>query len=194
MAALAQLEDIANGRVLKECFQRSHWPAGTRWWLAYQPSQIAQSHPFFLALRWTAPAWRRETDRCPALPVPAEVLTTMGFVATRAFQRETGHFTFIPVPRHASRMGRPYPYDAQISNLSQRCGWTGKHSISSCNQSDGLQSHCCKGTIRERICFCEQKTFSVHKCATDLWCADVSHKWGGTLAWFNSWIIHPASG
>ena len=88
MAALASLEDITNGnirreRVFREC---EDLLANHDNWLM---SHFRLPRPVLLELcteLW--PALERNTARSKGLSVPTQVLTTLGFLATGAFQRE----------------------------------------------------------------------------------------------------------
>ncbi|KAK0139210.1 putative nuclease HARBI1 [Merluccius polli] len=69
MAVLALLEDIANGRIRNERISKS-----------YILLEIGSTE--------LGPGLERQTARSHALPVPIQVLTTLGFLATGSFQRE----------------------------------------------------------------------------------------------------------
>ena len=88
MAALALLEDIANGRIRRERVFRDQTDL-----LAHDDDWLMSRFrlPWAILLELCAelgPALERETARNHALPVPLQVLTTLGFLATGAFQRE----------------------------------------------------------------------------------------------------------
>ncbi|KAK0144490.1 hypothetical protein N1851_017119 [Merluccius polli] len=56
------------------------------------------------------PALQRNTARSQGLSVPTQVLTTLGFLATGAFQQELDRSVPVnPEPSHASCVGRNYP-------------------------------------------------------------------------------------
>ncbi|KAK0146348.1 putative nuclease HARBI1 [Merluccius polli] len=80
MAALALLEDLANGAIQRKRLfrERDDLLANDDTWL------ISRFH-FPRQLR---PALERNTARSQGLSVPTQVLTTLGFLATGAFQRE----------------------------------------------------------------------------------------------------------
>ena len=88
MAALALLEDIANGRIRRERVFRDHndfLAQDDDWLISYF------RFPRAILLELCAelgPNLERETVRSHALPVPLQVLTTLGFLATGSFQRE----------------------------------------------------------------------------------------------------------
>ena len=88
MAALAVFEDIANGAIRREHVFRDREDL-----LAHEDSCLISRFRFLRAILlelcaelW--PALERNTERIHALPVPIQVMTTLGFLATGAFQRE----------------------------------------------------------------------------------------------------------
>lgn len=88
MAALALLEDIFNGQIRRERVFRDHND-----FLAHDDDWLISRFRFPRAtlLELCAelgPNLERETARSHALPVPLQVLTTLGFLATGSFQRE----------------------------------------------------------------------------------------------------------
>ncbi|XP_026090023.1 putative nuclease HARBI1 [Carassius auratus] len=88
MAALALLEDIANGRIRRERVFRDHndFLAQDDDWLI---SRFRFPRAVLLELcAELGPNLERETMRSHAIPVPLQVLTTLGFLATGSFQRE----------------------------------------------------------------------------------------------------------
>ncbi|XP_059915803.1 putative nuclease HARBI1 [Gadus macrocephalus] len=88
MAALALLEDIANGQIRRECIfrEREDLLANDDDWLM---SRFSFPRPVLLELcAELRPALERHTARSQGLSVPTQVLTTLGFLATGAFQRE----------------------------------------------------------------------------------------------------------
>lgn len=88
MASLALLEDLANGAIRRERIYRHRHDllANDDEWLLSRfrfPRAVlldicAELQPFL----------ERHTQRSHALPVPTQVLTTLGFLATGTFQRE----------------------------------------------------------------------------------------------------------
>ncbi|XP_045076311.1 putative nuclease HARBI1 [Coregonus clupeaformis] len=88
MAALALLEDIFNGQIRREQVFRDHsdFLAHDNDWLI---SRFRFPRAILLELcAELGPNLERETVRSHALPVPLQVLTTLGFLATGSFQRE----------------------------------------------------------------------------------------------------------
>ena len=88
MAALALLEDIANGQIRRERIfrEREDLLANDDDWLM---SRFRFPRPVLLELcAELRPALERHTARSQGLSVPTQVLTTLGFLATGAFQRE----------------------------------------------------------------------------------------------------------
>ncbi|KAL6486323.1 hypothetical protein MHYP_G00057150 [Metynnis hypsauchen] len=88
MAALALLEDIANGRIRRERVFRDHYD-----FLAHDDDSLISRFRFPRAVLLElcaelGPVLERETARSCALPVPLQVLTVLGFLATGSFQRE----------------------------------------------------------------------------------------------------------
>lgn len=88
MAALAVLEDIVNGAIRRQRGFRDRED-----FLAHQDNWFISRFRFQRAIllelyteMW--PALEHNTARSHVLPVPIQVLTTLGFLATRAFQRE----------------------------------------------------------------------------------------------------------
>jgi len=98
MAALALLEDIANRRIRRERVFRDQTDL-----LAHDDDWLMSRFrlPRALLLELCAelgPALEHETARNHALPVPLQVLTTLGFLATGAFQRELADRSGISQP------------------------------------------------------------------------------------------------
>ncbi|XP_059915793.1 putative nuclease HARBI1 isoform X3 [Gadus macrocephalus] len=88
MAVLALLEDIANGHIRRERIfrEREDLLANDDDWLM---SRFRFPRPVLLELcAELRPALERHTARSQGLSVPTQVLTTLGFLATGAFQRE----------------------------------------------------------------------------------------------------------
>ncbi|XP_062373197.1 putative nuclease HARBI1 [Sardina pilchardus] len=88
MAVLALLEDVANGRIRRERVYHDYHD-----FLAHDDDWLISRFrlPRAILLELCAelgPRLERETARSHALPVPLQVLTTLGFLATGAFQRE----------------------------------------------------------------------------------------------------------
>ncbi len=88
MAALAVLEDIVNGAIRRERMFRDREDL-----LAHDDNWLISHFTFpraiFLELcAELRPALERNAARSHALPVPIQVLTTLGFLATGALQRE----------------------------------------------------------------------------------------------------------
>nr|XP_055036504.1 putative nuclease HARBI1 isoform X2 [Misgurnus anguillicaudatus]XP_055042372.1 putative nuclease HARBI1 isoform X2 [Misgurnus anguillicaudatus]XP_055063138.1 putative nuclease HARBI1 isoform X2 [Misgurnus anguillicaudatus]XP_055075733.1 putative nuclease HARBI1 isoform X2 [Misgurnus anguillicaudatus] len=88
MAALALLEDIFNGQIRRERVFRDHND-----FLAHDDDWLISRFRFPRAILLElcaelGPNLERETARSHALPVPLQVLTTLGFLATGSFQRE----------------------------------------------------------------------------------------------------------
>lgn len=88
MAALALLEDILNGRIRRELIFRDYND-----FLAHDDDWLISRFRFPRAILLElcaelGPNLERETMRSHALPVPLQVLTTLGFLATGSFQRE----------------------------------------------------------------------------------------------------------
>ncbi|KAL6487847.1 hypothetical protein MHYP_G00044730 [Metynnis hypsauchen] len=88
MAALALLEDIANGRIRRERVFRDHYD-----FLAHDDDWLISRFRFPRAVLLElcaelGPVLERETARSRALPVPLQVLITLGFLTTGSFQRE----------------------------------------------------------------------------------------------------------
>ncbi|KAL6469110.1 hypothetical protein MHYP_G00226340 [Metynnis hypsauchen] len=88
MAALALLEDIANGRIRRERVFRDHYD-----FLAHDDDWLISRFRFPRAVLLElcaelGPVLERETARSRASPVPLQVLTTLGFLATGSFQRK----------------------------------------------------------------------------------------------------------
>ncbi|KAL6478454.1 hypothetical protein MHYP_G00142890 [Metynnis hypsauchen] len=88
MAALALLEDIANGRIRRERVFRDHYD-----FLAHDDDWLISRFRFPRAVLLElcaelGPVLERDTARSRASPVPLQVLTALGFLATGSFQRE----------------------------------------------------------------------------------------------------------
>ncbi|KAK0144348.1 putative nuclease HARBI1 [Merluccius polli] len=88
MAVLALLEDIANGRIRNERVFRDYYD-----FLAHDDDWLISRFRFPRAVLLEictelGPGLERQTARSHALPVPIQVLTTLGFLATGSFQRE----------------------------------------------------------------------------------------------------------
>ncbi|KAK0136438.1 putative nuclease HARBI1 [Merluccius polli] len=88
MAVLALLEDIANGRIRNERVFRHYYD-----FLAHDDDWLISRFRFPRAVLLEictelGPGLERQTARSHALPVPIQVLTTLGFLATGSFQRE----------------------------------------------------------------------------------------------------------
>ncbi|KAL6481118.1 hypothetical protein MHYP_G00091980 [Metynnis hypsauchen] len=88
MAALALLEDIANGRIRRERVFRDHYD-----FLAHDDDWLISRFRFPRAVLLElcaelGPVLEREAARSRASPVPLQVLTMLGFLATGSFQRE----------------------------------------------------------------------------------------------------------
>ncbi|KAL6490094.1 hypothetical protein MHYP_G00004390 [Metynnis hypsauchen] len=88
MAALALLEDIANGRTRRERVFRDHYD-----FLAHDDDWLISRFRFPRAVLLElcaelGPVLERDTARNRASPVPLQVLTALGFLATGSFQRE----------------------------------------------------------------------------------------------------------
>ncbi|KAL6469081.1 hypothetical protein MHYP_G00226050 [Metynnis hypsauchen] len=88
MAALALREDIANGRIRRERVFCDHYD-----FLAHDDDWLISRFRFPRAVLLElcaelGPVLERETARSRALPVPLQVLTMLGFLATGSFQRE----------------------------------------------------------------------------------------------------------
>ncbi|KAL6474794.1 hypothetical protein MHYP_G00158340 [Metynnis hypsauchen] len=88
MAALALLEDLANGRIRRERVFRDHYD-----FLAHDDDWLISRFRFPRAVLLElcaelGPVLEREAARSRALPVPLQVLTALGFLATGSFQRE----------------------------------------------------------------------------------------------------------
>ncbi|KAL6460876.1 hypothetical protein MHYP_G00308420 [Metynnis hypsauchen] len=88
MAALALLEDLANGRIRRERLFRDHYD-----FLAHDDDWLISRFrvPRAVLLELCAelgPVLKRDTARSRASPVPLQALTTLGFLATGSFQRE----------------------------------------------------------------------------------------------------------
>ncbi|KAL6481077.1 hypothetical protein MHYP_G00091570 [Metynnis hypsauchen] len=88
MAALALLEDLANGRIRRERLFRDHYD-----FLAHDDVWLISRFRFPRAVLLElcaelGPVLERDTARSRALPVPLQVLTALGFLATGSFQRE----------------------------------------------------------------------------------------------------------
>ncbi|XP_060766174.1 putative nuclease HARBI1 [Neoarius graeffei] len=88
MAWLALLEDAANGRIRRERVFRDYTD-----FLAHDDDWLISRFrlPRAILLELCAelgPGLEREMARSHALPVPIQVLTTLGFLATGSFQRE----------------------------------------------------------------------------------------------------------
>ncbi|KAK0131717.1 putative nuclease HARBI1 [Merluccius polli] len=92
MAALALLEDLANGAIRRERVfrEREDLLANDDNWLKpiSNPIQISKSYILLEICTELGPGLERQTARSHALPVPIQVLTTLGFLATGSFQRE----------------------------------------------------------------------------------------------------------
>ncbi|KAL6458637.1 hypothetical protein MHYP_G00321090 [Metynnis hypsauchen] len=87
MAALALLEDIANGRIRRERVFRDHYD-----FLAHDDDWLISCFRFPRAVLLElcaelGPVLEREAVRSRASPVPLQVLTALGFLATGSFQR-----------------------------------------------------------------------------------------------------------
>ncbi|KAL6468330.1 hypothetical protein MHYP_G00240070 [Metynnis hypsauchen] len=88
MAALALLEDVANGRIRREHVFRDHYD-----FLAHDDDWLISHFRFPRAVLLElcaelGPVLEREAARSRASPVPLQVLTALGFLATGSFQRE----------------------------------------------------------------------------------------------------------
>ncbi|KAL6472422.1 hypothetical protein MHYP_G00186100 [Metynnis hypsauchen] len=88
MAALALLEDLANGRIRRERVFRYHYD-----FLAHDDDWLISRFRFPRAVLLElcaelGPVLERDTARSRASPVPLQVLTALGFLATGSFQRE----------------------------------------------------------------------------------------------------------
>ncbi|KAL6491526.1 hypothetical protein MHYP_G00018710 [Metynnis hypsauchen] len=88
MAALALLEDLANGRIRRERVFRDHYD-----FLAHDDDWLISRFRFPRAVLLElcaelGPVLEREAARSRASPVPLQVLTALGFLATGSFQRE----------------------------------------------------------------------------------------------------------
>ncbi|XP_034550678.1 putative nuclease HARBI1 [Notolabrus celidotus] len=88
MDALALLEDVANGRIRRERVFRDHSD-----FLAQDDDWLISRFRFRRAVLLDlctelGPGLERETRRNHAIPVPIQVLTTLGFLATGSYQRE----------------------------------------------------------------------------------------------------------
>jgi len=88
MAAVVVLEDIANGAIRRERVFRDRHDL-----LAHEDNWLISRFrsPRAILLELCAelrPALERNTAGSHALPVPIQVMTTLGFLATGAFQRE----------------------------------------------------------------------------------------------------------
>ncbi|KAJ4923071.1 hypothetical protein JOQ06_027807 [Pogonophryne albipinna] len=98
MADLALLEDLANGRVRRERNFRDQQDllANDDEWLM---SRFRLPRAVLLELcAVLGPALQRSTLRNRAVPVPIQVLTTLGFLATGTFQREMADRSGISQP------------------------------------------------------------------------------------------------
>ncbi|KAL6466678.1 hypothetical protein MHYP_G00244820 [Metynnis hypsauchen] len=87
MAALALLEDLANGRIRRERLFRDHYDV-----LAHDDVWLISRFRFPRAVLLElcaelGPVLEREAARSRASPVPLQVLTALGFLATGSFQR-----------------------------------------------------------------------------------------------------------
>ncbi|KAL6466706.1 hypothetical protein MHYP_G00245100 [Metynnis hypsauchen] len=87
MAALALLEDRANGRIRRERVFRDHYDV-----LAHDDDWLISRFRFPRAVLLElcaelGPVLEREAARSRASPVPLQVLTALGFLATGLFQR-----------------------------------------------------------------------------------------------------------
>ncbi|KAL2095648.1 hypothetical protein ACEWY4_007796 [Coilia grayii] len=88
MAVLALLEDIANGRIRRERVFHDHND-----FLAHDDDWLISRFKFKRAILLElcaelSPGLEREIARSQALPVPIQVLSTLGFLATGSYQRE----------------------------------------------------------------------------------------------------------
>ncbi|KAL6478452.1 hypothetical protein MHYP_G00142870 [Metynnis hypsauchen] len=88
MAALALLEDLANGRIRRERVFRDHYD-----FLAHDDDWLISRFRFPRAVLLElcaelGPVLERDTARSRASPVPLQALTALGFLATGSFQRE----------------------------------------------------------------------------------------------------------
>ncbi|KAL6470533.1 hypothetical protein MHYP_G00216520 [Metynnis hypsauchen] len=88
MAALALLEDLANGRICRERVFHDHYDI-----LAHDDDWLISSFRFPRAVLLElcaelGPVLEREAARSRASPAPLQVLTALGFLATGSFQRE----------------------------------------------------------------------------------------------------------
>ncbi|KAL1247065.1 hypothetical protein QQF64_022441 [Cirrhinus molitorella] len=82
MDALALLEDFANGRLRRERVFRDHEDE----WLI---SRFRFPRAMLLDLcAELGPTLQRTTRRNRAIPVPTQVLSVLGFLATGSYQRE----------------------------------------------------------------------------------------------------------
>lgn len=98
MADLALLEDVANGRIRSERIfrQQEDLLANEDEWLM---SRFRLPRAVLLDLcGLLGPALQRSTRRNHAVPVPLQVLTTLGFLATGTFQRELADRSGISQP------------------------------------------------------------------------------------------------
>ncbi|KAK0145034.1 putative nuclease HARBI1 [Merluccius polli] len=112
MAVLALLEDIANGRIRNE--------------------RISKSYILLEICRPTelGPGLERQTARSHALPVPIQVLTTLGFLATGSFQRELADRSGMSQgsePRHCGCFKRDHPHLSQAPSEGEYAYVNRKH-------------------------------------------------------------------
>ncbi|XP_046874255.1 putative nuclease HARBI1 [Hypomesus transpacificus] len=98
MAELAFFEDVARQRIRRERIFREHTDLlanGDEWLI----SRFRLSRAVLLELcAVLGPALARNTRRNNAVPVPLQVLTTLGFLATGTFQRELADRSGISQP------------------------------------------------------------------------------------------------
>ena len=155
---LALLEDIANGRIRNERVFRDYYD-----FLAHDDDWLISRFRFPRAILLEictelGPGLERQTARSHALPVPIQVLTTLGFLATGSFQRELTDRSgmsqgalsrAIPavlngIIRISARYIR-FPYDA-VNQANIKAQFA-ESRFSQCNRSDRLHTHCYKDAI-----------------------------------------------
>ncbi|KAK0147937.1 putative nuclease HARBI1 [Merluccius polli] len=101
MAVLALLEDIANGRIRNE--------------------RISKSYILLEICTELGPGLERQTARSHALPLPIQVLTTLGFLATGSFQRELADRSGMSQgsePRHCFKRDHPHLSQETLHSLN----------------------------------------------------------------------------
>ena len=124
MAALALLEDLANGAIRRERLfrERDDLLVNDDNWLI---SRFRFPRPVLLELcAELRLALERNTARSQGLSVPTQVLTTLGFLATgipAGAGRPVRSVPVNPEPSHASCVGRNHPNVIQVHQIPIQC-------------------------------------------------------------------------